>query len=96
MKRLLWWLIAGSRGGPSRARIIRLLEERPSNANQISSALEMEYKNVRHHLKVLEENDLVTNLNSGGYGSLYFISSRLEGEMATFEEICGHIAGNGG
>jgi DNA-binding transcriptional ArsR family regulator len=92
MKRLLWWLIAGSKGGPSRARIIRFLGQRPSNANQISSALGMEYKNVRHHLKVMEENGLVTNLNQGAYGSLYFVSSRLETEMETFEEICGHMA----
>ncbi|HPX77955.1 MAG TPA: ArsR family transcriptional regulator, partial [Methanobacterium sp.] len=32
MKKLLWWLIAGSSGGPNRARIILMLNERPYNA----------------------------------------------------------------
>jgi hypothetical protein len=36
MKRLLWWLLAGTRGGRNRARIIMALHERPYNANQTS------------------------------------------------------------
>jgi hypothetical protein len=33
MERLLWWLIAGKRGGISRARIIKKLADRPYNTN---------------------------------------------------------------
>ena len=36
MKRLLWYLIAGTKGGVNRARIIKCLQERPYNANQIA------------------------------------------------------------
>ncbi|HIE30965.1 MAG TPA: ArsR family transcriptional regulator, partial [Methanosarcinales archaeon] len=35
MKRMLWWLIAGTKGGVNRARIIKILHERPYNANQL-------------------------------------------------------------
>jgi DNA-binding transcriptional ArsR family regulator len=59
MKRLLWWLIAGSRGGANRAVMIRALKERPYNAHQLSEALKLDYKTVRHHLKVLAENNVV-------------------------------------
>lgn len=39
MRKLLWWLIAGSTGGPNRAKIIMTLHERPSNAHQLSEKL---------------------------------------------------------
>lgn len=51
MKRILWWLIAGTKGGVNRARIINILNERPYNANQLSEVVDLDYKTVRHHLK---------------------------------------------
>jgi hypothetical protein len=36
MKKLLWRIIAGMKGGINRARIIKTLNERPYNANQLS------------------------------------------------------------
>ncbi|MGI0039807.1 MAG: winged helix-turn-helix domain-containing protein, partial [Nitrososphaera sp.] len=55
-KRILWYLIASSRGGINRAKIIDLVNSRPANANQIASELKLDYKTVLHHLKVLSEN----------------------------------------
>ena len=59
MRKLLWWLIAGSVGGPNRGRIIMKLHEKPKNAHQISEELNLNYKTVRHHLKILEENKII-------------------------------------
>jgi hypothetical protein len=36
MKRVIWWLIVGTKGGVNRARIIRALKKRPFNANQLT------------------------------------------------------------
>ena len=36
MKNLLWYLIAGTKGGETRGRIIELLRKNPSNANKIA------------------------------------------------------------
>ena len=36
VKRLLWFLFAGSRGGDNRIRIIDLLKEHPYNINQLA------------------------------------------------------------
>ena len=51
VRKLLWWLIAGSPGGPNRARILMEIHNRPSNAHQLSERLNLNYKTVRHHLK---------------------------------------------
>lgn len=87
MKKLLWWLIAGSSGGPNRAKIIMKLNERPYNAHQLAEELDLNYKTVRHHLKVLEENKVVTSSGKQKYGELYFLSDKMIDNFDVFDEI---------
>ncbi|KON30059.1 ArsR family transcriptional regulator [miscellaneous Crenarchaeota group-15 archaeon DG-45] len=87
---LLQWLIAGTRGGVNRARIIRALREAPQNANQLSSLLEVDYRTVRHHLDILEEHGLITSMGER-YGKMYFISHNLDESYEDFEEIWNKI-----
>ena len=86
LKYLLGWLIAGTPGGPTRAKIIAALKETPQNANQLANLLDMDYKNVRHHLDVLGKNKLVT-IAGEGYGITYFLSQSMEEGYLVFEEI---------
>ena len=86
MKRVLWWLIAGTRGGANRARIISTLHDRPANANQIAQMLGLDYKTVRHHLDVLVKNRLLVT-QGDGYGMIYFLSQDLEDSYDSFNEI---------
>ena len=86
LKYLLGWLIAGTRGGPTRARIIETLKETPQNANQLATVLKMDYRTIRHHLKVLEKNRIITTAGEG-YGTTYFLSPVLEENYVLFEEI---------
>ena len=86
LKYLLCWLIAGSRGGLTRAKILEILHEQPQNANQLAAAVEMDYRTIRHHLKVLEKNRLITSAGDG-YGNTYFLSVDLEENYSLFEEI---------
>jgi len=90
MKRLLWYLIAGTRGGINRARIIKCLQKRPYNANQIADNLNLDYKTVRHHLKVLKENKVIVS-SGDKYGVVYFLSSDMENNLSVFEEIWENI-----
>ena len=83
----LWFLLAGTRGGANRARILRILRERPLNANDLAGRLHLDYKTVRHHLDVLRENDCVMTLGNEGYGLLYTLSPRLQNHFDDFEEI---------
>ena len=85
-KYLLGWLIAGTRGGATRAKIIKALKEKPRNANQLATLLKMDYRTIRHHLKVLEKNRIITSAGEG-YGITYFLSVEMEENYALFEEI---------
>lgn len=86
MEKALWYLLAGSRGGKNRARIIRLLDERPRNANRLADELDVEYNTVRHHLDTLTDYDVV---ESGGseYGEMYFLTDQFEHHQEEFEKI---------
>ena len=86
LRYLLGWLIAGTRGGPTRARIIAALKETPQNANQLATSLEMDYKTMRHHLEVLEKNKIITSVGDR-YGATYFLSQAMEDNYGLFEEI---------
>jgi DNA-binding transcriptional ArsR family regulator len=87
MKKLLWWLIAGSSGGPNRAKIIMVLHKRPYNAHQLAEELDLNYKTVRHHLKVLQENNVITSSGKQKYGELYFLSDQMTDNYDIFNEI---------
>jgi DNA-binding transcriptional ArsR family regulator len=86
LKYLLGWLIAGSRGGPMRAKMIESLKVTPQNANQLAILLEVDYKTIRHHVEVLEKNKMITSMGQG-YGTTYFLSATLEENYALFEDI---------
>jgi DNA-binding transcriptional ArsR family regulator len=85
-RHLLMWLFTGTRGGTNRGRIIEALREEPMNTNQLRIMLDLDYRTVRHHLEVLEDNDLITSTGNR-YGKMYFVSQRLEESMDVFEEV---------
>lgn len=86
MRKVLWWLIAGTRGGKNRLRIIRAVREKPMNTNQISKKLNLDYKTVKHHLELLKENRVVTTMGDG-YGKTYFLSDQMEDNFDILEDI---------
>ena len=90
IKNVLYWLIANSLGGFNRGRIIEELFNKPQNANELSKNLDCEYKTIRYHLKVLEENGIITSVG-GGYGKTYFPSGELEENKGIFVEIWNKI-----
>jgi DNA-binding transcriptional ArsR family regulator len=86
MRKVLWWLIGGSRGGKNRFRIIRTLENTPMNANQLASTLDLDYKTVRHHLELLVENDVAEAVGDG-YGDTYFLTEPMESNLDVLETV---------
>ena len=91
MKNLLWYLVAGTKGGQTRGKIIDLLKKNPCNANKIAEILKLDYKTIRHHLEVLEKNNIVIAINKGNYGAVYFLSEFMEQNFKVFGGIWGQF-----
>ena len=55
----LEFLLALTKGGFNRARIIQALLEKELNANQLSKQLNLDYKTIVHHLEKLRKDNIV-------------------------------------
>jgi len=85
-KKLFWLLFAGSRGSDTRIRIMSGLRKRPRNTHQLSRELGIDYKGTQHHLKNLEENNLVKKIGNH-YGVTYYVSELFMHNEIAFDEI---------
>lgn len=62
------------------------LKYEPLNAKQLADLLEMNYKTVRHHLKILSDHNLLVWFGDK-YGKAYSLSPLLELNYNTFVEV---------
>ena len=85
-KMMFWFLFASTRGAATRIRIVKLLRNQPYNANQMSINLSLDYKAIKHHLKILEKNNLLGKFEAR-YGAAYYLSALFEENVIIFDEI---------
>jgi len=85
-KMMFWFLFGSSRGALTRTKILNLLQRQPSNANQISQKIDLDYKAIKHHLETLEKNNLIGKFEVG-YGATYFVTNLFEENKTIFDEI---------
>jgi len=90
IKIVFWLLFVGSRGGTNRIRIMSVLRNRPRNKNQLATELGVDYKNIQHHIKVLEGNNLVKKIGNL-YGVTYYVSALFENNEIVFDEIVARL-----
>ncbi len=90
MKRTLWFVLGGARGGENRAKIIHELSIRPMNLNQLAEKLGVDYRTITHHAGVLKSNSLVVTQGEK-YGAMYFLSPRLQAGLEMFAEISSQL-----
>lgn len=85
-KMILWSIIAGTRGGINRAKILNLVKDTPMNANKIATVLNLDHKTVIHHVKILAKNKLVTKAEKK-YGAKYQLTKIMKENQNILEEI---------
>lgn len=85
-KKMLWWLIGGTRGGENRLRIIRKLEDSPMNTNKLAEELDLDYKTVQHHLDLMKKHNVITTMGEG-YGKNFFLTEQMEENLDKLDEI---------
>jgi predicted transcriptional regulator len=61
------------------------LLEKPYNTHQLSQELELDYKGVQHHMKVLEKNNMVSKIGEK-YGVIFHLSNFLEINIVALDE----------
>lgn len=86
MEGVLWQLLASSRGAETRVRLLRAIDARPRNPNQLAEALGMDYTTITHHLETLEDNNVVT-ASSDDYGAVYLLTDQVRDHWDTVERI---------
>jgi len=84
-RKLLLYLFTSTRGGLTRLRIIIHLLEQPYNTHQLAQKLELDYKAVQHHMKVLEKNNMVSKIGEK-YGAIFHLSNFLEINIGALDE----------
>ncbi len=84
-RKLLFYLFTSTRGGFTRLRIIMMLLEKQINTHQLSQELQLDYKAVQHHMKVLEKNNMVSKIGDK-YGAIYHLSNLLEINIRALDE----------
>lgn len=92
MEGVLWYLLASSRGGASRVRILRALDERPRNPNELATMLDLDYSTVRHHLDVLSKNNVVERTGDQ-YAAPYLVTDRVRAHWDVVERIFATVEG---
>ena len=84
-RKLFLYLFTSTRGGFTRLRIIMHLLEKPYNTHQLAQTLDLDYKAVQHHMKVLEKNNMISKIGEK-YGAIFHLSNFLEFNIHTLEE----------
>ena len=84
-RKLLLYLFTSTRGGLTRLRIIIHLLEQPYNTHKLAQKLELDYKAVQHHMKVLEKNNMVSKIGEK-YGAIFHLSNFLEINIGALDE----------
>jgi DNA-binding transcriptional ArsR family regulator len=82
---LMWYLLFGTRGGPNRRRLLEALVRSPANAHQLAAALALDYRTVRHHLKLLERNGAITRPVGDAYATPYELAPSTAAYLETVD-----------
>ncbi len=85
-KMILWSIIAGTRGGVNRAKILNLVKDNPLNANKIATVLNLDHKTVVHHVKILSKNELIIKAEKD-YGAEYQLTQIMKENQNVLKEI---------
>src|SRR2546421_12484652 len=90
-KRLFWYILAGSRGGPNRGRIMNLLRREPYNINKLAEAPQVHYRAAEHHIQALEKYQLVPS-DDEKHRKLYLLSIEMQAQRHVIHVIWGLVS----
>ena len=79
-------LLLGRKGGKTTMKIIDQLLYRPHSITQLSKILNLDYKTIQYHIKLISRIELVEH-NDKKYGTLYYPTKKLTNNLKEYEQI---------
>lgn len=79
-------VFTGMKGKYTRMRIICAITENPMNTLNLSEKLGLDYKTVKHNIKVLEKNNLISRKGTG-YGDMFFPTDLITANLSTLYAV---------
>ena len=86
MNELFSSVFTGMSGRYTSLRIICAITEDPMNTLELSKKLDLDYKTIKHNIKVLEKNNLIVR-EGEGYGDLFFTSEIISSNLPTLYSV---------
>ncbi len=75
--RKLYWMLEGTRGGPTRLKLLQILDKKPLNTRRLALQAGMDYKTVQGHIELMAKNGIL-EAQGNAYGAVYFASPEFE------------------
>ncbi|MBI5225472.1 winged helix-turn-helix transcriptional regulator [Candidatus Micrarchaeota archaeon] len=66
--------------------VLKVLKETPKNHRQLALLLNVDYKTIQHHLRILHDNHLV-EVEGKGYGGVYFLSEETDKDWKFISDL---------
>jgi predicted transcriptional regulator len=79
-------VFTGMGGRYTRLRIICAITEEPMNTLELSKKLGVDYKTIKHSIKVMETNNLIVRKGEG-YGDMFFPSDIISSNLPTLYSV---------
>lgn len=86
----LFNILIGETGGKTRIKILDAILIMPSNANQLSKQLKLDYKTITYHLDIICNHNYATKETFGKI-TFYYPSDKLIKKLDEYNEIKGKI-----
>ena len=84
------YFLTGTKGGMNRIEILKLLQKKSLNANEIKEKLKLDYKTVQHHLRLLVKNRFIS-ISGERYGAMYQLTDEFNFHKNLFKEILAKV-----
>ena len=84
------YFLTGTKGGMNRIDILKLLQKKSLNANEIKEKLKLDYKTVQHHLRLLVKNRFIS-ISGERYGAMYHLTEDFNLHKSVLKEILAKV-----
>ncbi len=84
------YFLTGTRGGMNRIHILKLIQHSPLNAHQLKEKLNLDYKTIQHHLRLLSKHNFI-RMGNETYGATYHFTDLFKQYTSVFRKILANL-----